>query len=225
MAALASSLIRQKREVRDAPPARPISAQRKVCPRGTKSLCQKQLLVLISKVRLCGGRKGRLEKSPGEYSLALGPRWTQWALGGGPVGLPGGVGRLSVYWRSAWMDQYGPVLGTTGSVDVGWEVYGALGGSLDQYGLVLGTMGPVEGGWGCMGAYLLAGAQHGPVLGTTGPVEGGVWGPLCSLRASMDQSWALGTQLWGRLRVYGPARGSMRCLWSLESLSLGASMD
>ncbi|KYO44791.1 fibroblast growth factor 11 [Alligator mississippiensis] len=64
MAALASSLIRQKREVRDAPPARPISAQRKVCPRGTKSLCQKQLLVLISKVRLCGGRKGRLEKSP-----------------------------------------------------------------------------------------------------------------------------------------------------------------
>uniref|UniRef100_A0ACB8EX79 Fibroblast growth factor 11 n=1 Tax=Sphaerodactylus townsendi TaxID=933632 RepID=A0ACB8EX79_9SAUR len=64
MAALASSLIRQKREIRDPVASRPVSAQRKVCPRGTKSLCQKQLLILISKVRLCGGRKGRLEKSP-----------------------------------------------------------------------------------------------------------------------------------------------------------------
>ncbi|KAL8177039.1 UNVERIFIED_CONTAM: Fibroblast growth factor 11 [Gekko kuhli] len=64
MAALASSLIRQKREIRDPVASRPVSAQRKVCPRGTKSLCQKQLLVLISKVRLCGGRKGRLDKTP-----------------------------------------------------------------------------------------------------------------------------------------------------------------
>ncbi|XP_032094482.1 fibroblast growth factor 11-like [Thamnophis elegans] len=64
MAALASSLIRQKREIRDPVASRPVSTQRKVCPRGTKSLCQKQLLILISKVRLCGGRKGRLEKPP-----------------------------------------------------------------------------------------------------------------------------------------------------------------
>ncbi|XP_053114809.1 fibroblast growth factor 11 [Hemicordylus capensis] len=64
MAALASSLIRQKREIRDPVASRPVSTQRKVCPRGTKSLCQKQLLILISKVRLCGGRKGRLEKTP-----------------------------------------------------------------------------------------------------------------------------------------------------------------
>ncbi|XP_061444751.1 fibroblast growth factor 11 isoform X2 [Rhineura floridana] len=63
MAALASSLIRQKREIRDPVVSRPVAAQRKVCPRGTKSLCQKQLLILISKVRLCGGRKGRLEKT------------------------------------------------------------------------------------------------------------------------------------------------------------------
>ncbi|XP_005314407.1 fibroblast growth factor 11 [Trachemys scripta elegans] len=64
MAALASSLIRQKREIREPVASRPVAAQRKVCPRGTKSLCQKQLLILISKVRLCGGRKGRLEKTP-----------------------------------------------------------------------------------------------------------------------------------------------------------------
>ncbi|TKC33529.1 hypothetical protein EI555_017920 [Monodon monoceros] len=53
MAALASSLIRQKREVHEPGGSRPVSAQRRVCPRGTKSLCQKQLLILLSKVRLC----------------------------------------------------------------------------------------------------------------------------------------------------------------------------
>ncbi|XP_041094304.1 fibroblast growth factor 11a [Polyodon spathula] len=64
MAALASSLIRQKREIKDAPANRPIAAKRKACPRTNKSLCQKQILILISKVRLCGGRRGRLEKRP-----------------------------------------------------------------------------------------------------------------------------------------------------------------
>ncbi|XP_036884058.1 fibroblast growth factor 11 isoform X2 [Sturnira hondurensis] len=64
MAALASSLIRQKREVREPGGSRPVSAQRRVCPRGTKSLCQKQLLVLLSKVRLCGGRPGRPDHGP-----------------------------------------------------------------------------------------------------------------------------------------------------------------
>ncbi|XP_006939818.1 fibroblast growth factor 11 isoform X2 [Panthera pardus] len=49
MAALASSLIRQKREVREPGGSRPVSAQRRVCPRGTKSLCQKQLVILLSK--------------------------------------------------------------------------------------------------------------------------------------------------------------------------------
>ncbi|XP_064408917.1 fibroblast growth factor 11a [Latimeria chalumnae] len=64
MAALASSLIRQKREIREGVPNRPVSAKRKVCHKGNKSLCQKQILVLISKVRLCGGRRGRLDKRP-----------------------------------------------------------------------------------------------------------------------------------------------------------------
>ncbi|MBN3318834.1 FGF11 factor, partial [Atractosteus spatula] len=64
MAALASSLIRQKREVKEAQTNRPISTKRKACPRSNKSLCQKQILILISKVRLCGGRRGRLEKRP-----------------------------------------------------------------------------------------------------------------------------------------------------------------
>uniref|UniRef100_UPI00402BC670 fibroblast growth factor 11 isoform X1 n=1 Tax=Arvicanthis niloticus TaxID=61156 RepID=UPI00402BC670 len=65
MAALASSLIRQKREVREPGGSRPVSAQRRVCPRGTKSLCQKQLLILLSKVRLCGGRPTRQDRGPG----------------------------------------------------------------------------------------------------------------------------------------------------------------
>ncbi|XP_073653823.1 uncharacterized protein [Tursiops truncatus] len=59
MAALASSLIRQKREVHGPGGSRPVSVQRRVCPRGTKSLCQKQLLILLSKVRLCGGGAAR----------------------------------------------------------------------------------------------------------------------------------------------------------------------
>ncbi|KAF6093766.1 fibroblast growth factor 11 [Phyllostomus discolor] len=69
MAALASSLIRQKREVREPGGSRPVSAQRRVCPRGTKSLCQKQLLILLSKVRLCGGRPGRPDHGPAHFNL------------------------------------------------------------------------------------------------------------------------------------------------------------
>ncbi|XP_036380290.1 fibroblast growth factor 11-like [Megalops cyprinoides] len=64
MAALASSLIRQKRAVREDQGNRPVASKRKPCPKSNKSLCQKQILVLISKVRLCGGRRGRTEKRP-----------------------------------------------------------------------------------------------------------------------------------------------------------------
>ncbi|XP_072230675.1 fibroblast growth factor 11 [Leuresthes tenuis] len=64
MAALASSLIRQKRAVKDDQANRPVANKRKPCPKSNKSLCQKQILVLISKVRLCGGRKTRTEKRP-----------------------------------------------------------------------------------------------------------------------------------------------------------------
>ncbi|XP_033955858.1 LOW QUALITY PROTEIN: fibroblast growth factor 11 [Pseudochaenichthys georgianus] len=64
MAALASSLIRQKRAIKEDPTNRPVVNKRKPCPKSNKSLCQKQILVLISKVRLCGGRKSRNEKRP-----------------------------------------------------------------------------------------------------------------------------------------------------------------
>ncbi|XP_068129937.1 fibroblast growth factor 11 [Hyperolius riggenbachi] len=64
MAALASSLIRQRREVKDSGGSRPAPPQRKVCPRGTKSLCQKQILFLVSKVRLCSSRRGAIDKDP-----------------------------------------------------------------------------------------------------------------------------------------------------------------
>lgn len=71
MAALASSLIRQRREVKDQPTNRQISNKRKPCPKSNKSLCQKQILILISKVRLCGSRGKKLEKRPGEYEKTL----------------------------------------------------------------------------------------------------------------------------------------------------------
>ncbi|XP_019941110.1 fibroblast growth factor 11 [Paralichthys olivaceus] len=64
MAALASSLIRQKRAVKEDQTNRPVANKRKPCPKSNKSLCQKQILVLISKVRLCGGRKSRTDKRP-----------------------------------------------------------------------------------------------------------------------------------------------------------------
>ncbi|XP_078524408.1 fibroblast growth factor 11 [Lissotriton helveticus] len=64
MAALASTLIRQKRETREVVVRGPLPPQRKVCPRGTKSLCQKHLLLLVSKVRLCGSRGARVDKAP-----------------------------------------------------------------------------------------------------------------------------------------------------------------
>ncbi|KAJ8337771.1 hypothetical protein SKAU_G00367370 [Synaphobranchus kaupii] len=64
MAALASSLIRQRREVKDPQANRQVANKRKPCPKTNKSLCQKQILILISKVRLCSARGRRLEKRP-----------------------------------------------------------------------------------------------------------------------------------------------------------------
>uniref|UniRef100_A0A8C6UJ51 Fibroblast growth factor 11 n=1 Tax=Neogobius melanostomus TaxID=47308 RepID=A0A8C6UJ51_9GOBI len=69
MAALASSLIRQKRAVKDDHPNRPVASKRKPCPKSNKSLCQKQILVLISKVRLCGGRKASRHTSFNTHQL------------------------------------------------------------------------------------------------------------------------------------------------------------
>ncbi|XP_023699174.1 fibroblast growth factor 11a isoform X3 [Paramormyrops kingsleyae] len=69
MAALASSLIRQRREVKDPQANRQVSNKRKPCPKSNKSLCQKQILVLISKVRLCSNRGRRLEKRPVQFNL------------------------------------------------------------------------------------------------------------------------------------------------------------
>lgn len=67
MAALASSLIRQRREVKDPQANRQIASKRKPCPKSNKSLCQKQILILISKVRLCGSRGRKMEKRPGKF--------------------------------------------------------------------------------------------------------------------------------------------------------------
>lgn len=71
MAALASSLIRQRREVKDPQANRQIASKRKPCPKSNKSLCQKQILILISKVRLCGSRGRKMEKRPGKFPESL----------------------------------------------------------------------------------------------------------------------------------------------------------
>ncbi|XP_062905795.1 fibroblast growth factor 11-like [Mobula hypostoma] len=63
MAALASSLIRQKRELKEQNHSRPAPVRRKPSPRGKSSLCQKPLLLFIGKVQLCGGWNRRLERS------------------------------------------------------------------------------------------------------------------------------------------------------------------
>ncbi|XP_078063761.1 fibroblast growth factor 11-like [Mustelus asterias] len=64
MAALASSLIRQKRELKDQNATRPAPVKRKHNTRGKKSLCQKNILLLVTKVRLCGAWKGQQDRRP-----------------------------------------------------------------------------------------------------------------------------------------------------------------
>ncbi|XP_072349291.1 fibroblast growth factor 11a [Scyliorhinus torazame] len=64
MAALASSLIRQKRELKDQNNIRPAPVKRKHNTRGKKSLCQKNILLLVTKVRLCRSWTGRQDGRP-----------------------------------------------------------------------------------------------------------------------------------------------------------------
>ncbi|GAB0201187.1 fibroblast growth factor 11-like [Grus japonensis] len=64
MAALASSLIRQRRGGRDVPPPRPPGPQRPPGTPGPPSLCQQQLRGLVAKVRGCGRRRRPREKPP-----------------------------------------------------------------------------------------------------------------------------------------------------------------
>ncbi|XP_048380195.1 fibroblast growth factor 11-like isoform X1 [Stegostoma tigrinum] len=64
MAALASSLIRQKRELKEQGSSRPTPVSKKPCTKAKKSLCERNILILITKVQLCGGWKGRQDSGP-----------------------------------------------------------------------------------------------------------------------------------------------------------------
>ncbi|CAN8178596.1 unnamed protein product [Coccothraustes coccothraustes] len=64
MAALASSLIRQRRGAREAPPARAPGPRAPPAPPRPPSLCQQQLRGLVAKVRGCGRRRRPREKPP-----------------------------------------------------------------------------------------------------------------------------------------------------------------
>ncbi|XP_069775938.1 fibroblast growth factor 11-like isoform X2 [Narcine bancroftii] len=65
MAALASSLIRQKRELKEQSNVRPGPVRRKPSPRGKTSPCKRQFLIFIRKVRLCSGTRAQLDRGTG----------------------------------------------------------------------------------------------------------------------------------------------------------------
>ncbi|XP_069775939.1 uncharacterized protein [Narcine bancroftii] len=67
MAALASSLIRQKRELKEQSNVRPGPVRRKPSPRGKTSPCKRQFLIFIRKVRLCSGTRAQLDRGTGRW--------------------------------------------------------------------------------------------------------------------------------------------------------------
>uniref|UniRef100_A0A8C2X9H6 Uncharacterized protein n=1 Tax=Cyclopterus lumpus TaxID=8103 RepID=A0A8C2X9H6_CYCLU len=64
-AAIASSLIRQRRQAREASGEKPVSGQRFTSPsKDPRSLCERHLLSIFSKVRCCSGKKRPTRRRP-----------------------------------------------------------------------------------------------------------------------------------------------------------------
>lgn len=99
-AAIASSLIRQKRQARESNSDRVSASKRRSSPsKDGRSLCERHVLGVFSKVRFCSGRKRPVRRRPGEYggpgpwgpALRGGaapepPGWLPRGRGGGPAG-------------------------------------------------------------------------------------------------------------------------------------------
>lgn len=67
-AAIASSLIRQKRQARESNSDRVSASKRRSSPsKDGRSLCERHVLGVFSKVRFCSGRKRPVRRRPGEY--------------------------------------------------------------------------------------------------------------------------------------------------------------
>lgn len=79
-AAIASGLIRQKRQAREQHWDRPSASRRRNSPSKNRGLCNGNLVDIFSKVRIFGLKKRRLRRQGA--SLCPGP----------PVGIPGGAG-------------------------------------------------------------------------------------------------------------------------------------
>lgn len=67
MAAIASSLIRQKRQARESNSDRVSTSKRRPSPsKDPRSLCERHFLGVFSKVRFCSGKKRPVRRRPGQ---------------------------------------------------------------------------------------------------------------------------------------------------------------
>ncbi len=67
MAAIASSLIRQKRQARESNSDRVSASKRRPSPsKDPRSLCERHFLGVFSKVRFCSGKKRPVRRRPGQ---------------------------------------------------------------------------------------------------------------------------------------------------------------
>ncbi|XP_073346920.1 fibroblast growth factor 12a isoform X1 [Pagrus major] len=68
MAAIASSLIRQKRQARESNSDRVSTSKRRPSPsKDPRSLCERHFLGVFSKVRFCSGKKRPVRRRPGQF--------------------------------------------------------------------------------------------------------------------------------------------------------------
>uniref|UniRef100_A0A6Q2X6R1 Fibroblast growth factor 12a n=1 Tax=Esox lucius TaxID=8010 RepID=A0A6Q2X6R1_ESOLU len=64
-AALASSLIRQKRQAREANSEKVATSKRRTSPsKDPRSLCERHIFTVFSKVRFCSGKKKTVRRKP-----------------------------------------------------------------------------------------------------------------------------------------------------------------
>lgn len=104
-AAIASSLIRQKRQARESNSDRVSASKRRSSPsKDGRSLCERHVLGVFSKVRFCSGRKRPVRRRPGEYG-GPGP-WEPASRGGAAPDPPAstwGRGLLCAQlWPGSW---------------------------------------------------------------------------------------------------------------------------
>ncbi|KAM9317225.1 fibroblast growth factor 12 isoform 1-T1 [Gastrophryne carolinensis] len=71
-AAIASSLIRQKRQARESNSDRVCTSKRRTSPsKDGRSLCERHVLSVFSKVRFCSGRKRPVRRKPGHCKCCI----------------------------------------------------------------------------------------------------------------------------------------------------------